>query len=137
MRARKTRTNAHLVTLTESERFFYENAPYSWDSATENATSGRTRAAIQYANSEKIMRKRGFWVTWEHDPEPWDGDDPYDGNVWVATLHAPCSRHVTCDCCTDTYISAGGIGIDSNAPEQSNSGRIIAAELMDQYLDGG
>jgi len=129
--------NMRTVMLTENELFFWENAGYSHDPATENEISGRARGAILLADAEKIMKSRGFDVRWEPDPEPWSADVPYYGPVWIASLHSPCTRHVTCDCDTFTGTVLGGIAINSLCPEQDSYGRVISAELMSSYLSGG
>lgn len=133
MRPRKARTNTHLVTLNDVEQFFYETAPYSWDPEKETEISGRVKAAIAYAEAERVRKLRGFTVDWEQSPEPWDGDFPYDGPMWVASLWSPTGLHNDPEC---TGVSLGAIAIDSCAPEHTDDGRVIAAQLMIQYLEG-
>ena len=54
-------------TLTEQERFFYDNAAYGWFRGAETVEQGRARTARLLAEAETRMLKSGWRVDWEDD----------------------------------------------------------------------
>jgi hypothetical protein len=52
--------------LTEAERFFYENAPFSYR-RPETPEEGRRRGAVELAAAETRAVRVGVWFGWESD----------------------------------------------------------------------
>jgi hypothetical protein len=113
-----------------AEDFFYEHAGYSYDPATQTQEEGRRASARALARAEQYATDHGWWVTWEADPDQWDGDMPYDGPLWVALLMAepdgPEPYHARGP---ETLATMGSIAIDSTDPRSEPYGRVVAAEL--------
>jgi hypothetical protein len=127
----------HLVTLTEDEQFFYDNAGYSYDLAREKKTSGRTRSAVQLAMAERIARQRNWRYEWDIDPdaEITQGDGYYvtGAEQWMVILFN----------CDDLIL--GSLGSIDLGYAHGNSGdpkwyaddpyhRVVQAELALQAL---
>lgn len=109
-----------MTSMTDAQMFFYNNAGYSYDMATETPDDGRLRAARLLADAESRLKAGPYFVSIEPDDEPWDGDVPYDGPIWLVTLWSveDESRPVLLD------------SIGSVACEQGDDYlRVIAAEL--------
>ena len=53
--------------LNAQQKFFYENAGYSYDPKTETKTKGRIRCAKSFASAETLATKRGLVYEWEYD----------------------------------------------------------------------
>lgn len=106
-----------------AEDFFYEHAGYSYDPATQTPNDGRREGAGALADAERWATDHDLTVVWERDPEPYDGDVPYDGPMWVALL-VPYDGGVS-----DVRAAIGGVAIDSEHPDATPYGRVIAAEL--------
>lgn len=111
-----------MTAMTEAELFFYENAGWSYDPETETSDQGKLRCAHALAQAEMSAAVRGWFVSWETDPEPWDGDTPYYGPLWIAIL-----RDREGDC----LASIGSVACPGQA---SDYGRVIDAELADEAI---
>jgi len=61
--------------LRRAVSFFYKNAGWGYDPKKETAKQGRMRGAIALAEAEHEGSQRGWHVTWEHDPEPYERGD--------------------------------------------------------------
>ena len=132
-------STTHKVTLTPAEQFFYDNAGYSFDPATETATSGRTRVALALADAEKALNGGPLTVTWQEDPEP-DESGTDDGQPYIAVLHGPDER---CNDLPDDdgpeLTSCGGVTFGPGRDPWSNPvlARVVAANLVSEYLTSG
>lgn len=110
--------------MNAAARFFYVNAGYSYNAATETAEQGRERCARNLAAAESIAREAGVSFDWrvDHDCDSEHGLHPlyeclaYDcaGKV-VASLHA---------------IDFGADG----SPHSSDYRRVVEAELADEFV---
>lgn len=110
---------------TEAEQFFYEHAGYSYDRATETAEQGRRRGARVLAMAEKKLINGPYFVSREPDPDPWDGDVPYDGPLWVITLWSVAG--------TAEPVALASLGSVACEPSDSYM-RVVAAELAAEHL---
>jgi hypothetical protein len=57
-------------TMTESERFFWTNAGYSYDPKTETKAQGRRKCATILAEAEVWASEQEMSFTWEYDDCP-------------------------------------------------------------------
>jgi hypothetical protein len=55
--------------MTKQERFFYDQAGYSYDPKTETEKTGRERGAKHLAQAETYAREQGWYFQWEHEQE--------------------------------------------------------------------
>lgn len=112
-------------------KFFYDNAGYSYDPATETAEQGRERCARELARAEVYGRSEGWRAVWRDDP---------DGCIGCACGNDECmccaaEPHETLECfiVTDTGVdvlaSCGGICEPSR-----EYCRVMEAELMLEAL---
>lgn len=60
--------------LTEAERFFFVNAPFSYDPSTETLKEGLTRTARELAAAEAKAKARGWWINITEDPDVMEDD---------------------------------------------------------------
>ncbi len=111
--------------LTDSEKFFYENANYSFDRKIETQEQGRIRSARELAHAEQLLNAGPYFVDFTPDSEPWDGDVEWDGPVWIATLYS-----VMDSAEPKPMDSLSGIGASVDDPYL----RVVAAELASQNL---
>lgn len=76
--------------LNPAERFFYENAGYSYNANVESAEQGKRRCARELAAAETWARDAGYSFRWEVDPffdsSEWS-DDPEPWAQWMCTMH--------------------------------------------------
>jgi hypothetical protein len=103
--------------MNGAEQFFYEHAGWSYDREKETSDQGRVRCARALAEAETLCAREGWFVKWDHDWIPWDGDEPYDGPLWEAVLY---------DRTSNVLASLGSIACKGQA---SDYGRVIDAEL--------
>lgn len=114
-----------MVKLSTRERFFYEHAPYSVAPGETNI-QGRVRSARTLATAEARLVAGPYYVEIDDDNEPYDGDGPYDGPLWVVTLlRVP-------DDSTDPEVlgSVGGVACPAGDPYF----RVVGAELAAEHL---
>lgn len=109
----------------EAQRFFYEHAGYSYHAETETADEGRLRCARELAIAEAKLKAGPYFVSAEPDPLPWEGDEPYDGPLWVVLLWSA----------VDTYAPEVLGSLGSVACEEGDDYlRVVAAELALEHL---
>jgi len=113
------------IELSEAERFFYEHAGYSYDPESETPEHGRMRGAVLLAEAEKSAARLGADVTWEDEPEPYDGDDGYEGPCYCAVLRNSAS---------EVIASLGMVAFASGTPDGEPYARVVAAELALEAL---
>jgi hypothetical protein len=114
-----------MTEFTEAEQFFYDNAGYSYNPARETYEQGRIRGAMKLARAENKFLRGPYFVTYEPDDVPWDGDQPYDGPLWSVTLFSVSE--------SDTPLVIGSmcsVACDEGDPYL----RVIAAELALEHL---
>lgn len=74
--------------MSDAVEFFYEHAAYCHDPVKETEEEGRRRGARALAAAELRAKAGPYFFDAEPDDEPWDGDVPYDGPLWVVTLYS-------------------------------------------------
>ena len=114
--------------------FFYDNAGYSYDPATETVEDGRLRGARQLAMAERFAQVMGAEYVWEDDwslghshaeefPDAYDNEP--DTCEWVALYaHIPAGFE-------NMALVASLSCIDDATPEYR---RVIEAELALEWL---
>lgn len=113
--------------LTDHEYFFYLHAGYSYDPKTETAEEGRVRCARDLAAAETRLKDGPYFTTVEDDDLPWDGDEPYDGPIYVVTLYRYAAYHGD-----DEIIGSLG-GVDCESVDDPYI-RVVAAELALEHI---
>lgn len=110
--------------LSETEQFFYENAGFSYR-PDETPEQGRARCARVLAMAEKKLIIGPYFVSHEPDDQPWDGDVPYDGPLWIVSLWnvADTTEPVR-------LASLSGVACEESDPYM----RVVAAELAAEHL---
>lgn len=111
--------------MNEEERFFYHNAGFSWSRDRETKEEGRIRTAKMLAAAEQRLLDGPYYISWQPDDRPWDGDIPYDGPLWVVTLW-------TVEGMASPQIlgSLGGVACE----EHDSYFRVVAAELAAEHI---
>lgn len=111
--------------MNEAEQFFYDHAGSSYVPAKETLEEGKVRGAKELAAAEQKLKEGPYFVSWETDDRPWDGDVPYDGPLWVAILWSVDGTSTSAP-----LASLGSIACEEGDPYQ----RVIEAELMVEHL---
>lgn len=118
---------------TPAVAFFYENAGYGYNPASETREQGRERGAVALANAEAYAKSNGYAVAWEHDPH---ADDSFlsareraHAEFYSAVLYAP-SEEWWNDDAREVVASLHGIHNPDSAYR-----RVVAAELMLDAMD--
>lgn len=83
------------------------------------------RRAITLARAEAEAEARGWTVTWEDDPEEWQGCDERPFEVLIAVLRDENGA---------VLDSLGGIGMTGDRKTDQDYGRVIEAELAHEAL---
>lgn len=110
--------------LTDDERFFYEHAAYC-RMRTESEHEARERTARFLAAAEAALKAGPYFTTVTPDSDPWDGDVPWDGPIWIVSLYGTAgSDHAV------ILDSVGGVACESGDPYL----RVLRAELA--YSNG-
>jgi hypothetical protein len=107
----------------ERVAFFYEHAGYSFNPATETREQGRKRCARQLAVAEHNRIAGPYFISIEPDPEPYEGDESYDGPLWVVSLYRVDDR-VEPEC-----LASCSVVCDEGDPYL----RVVAAELAVEH----
>ncbi len=104
------------MTLSPAEQFFYDNAAWSYEPATQTCEEGHIETAKALAKAERALNAGLYYVTVEPDHNVWN-----DGPVWsVAIL----SDEGNPD--TDEFLA--GVGGVACAREDDYI-RVVSAEL--------
>jgi hypothetical protein len=109
-------------TLTNDERFFYENGGYSWNPATETEEEGRRRTARDLARAMKWARDNGYSFQWEWDE--WYEDNGSVGPYVGCVMRDPMGN-----------VVASLWGIEDEGPVPVPYYRVIEAELASEAMD--
>lgn len=112
--------------MNEAERFFYDHGGWSYDPVNETPEQGRIRCAKVLARAEERLKNGPYFITWDDDPEPWDGDTPYDGPLWIVSLWK-----VPIDSSQATVLGAVGSVATTLADPYT---RVIEAELALEHI---
>lgn len=110
-------------------RFFLDHAGYSWDPTRETEFQGRWRAARALADAEARLRAGPYYVDVTPDDLPWDGDEPYEGPLWIVSLWqgvGPWER-----------VHLGSLGGVATPTDDDPYIRVVAAELADEHIREG
>jgi len=122
--------------MTNQEKFFYDNAGYSYNAATETAEEGRVRCAKALAAAESEMMYRPWYVEWTDDDQ--DAQFQDENGEWqeAPAVVAMLMRYFDDpDRQVDCLASLGGITESDNATERANYRRVVEAELALQALE--
>jgi hypothetical protein len=94
-------------------QFFYDRAGFS-HKPPQTREEGHAETARLLAEAYDRFRRGPYYIGLIPDPEPWQGDFPYDGPLWIVTLY----------------------GLDENMLEGVPLGSLggVAAEEGDPYL---
>jgi len=111
--------------LTDTEQFFYDHAGWSYNRGTETPEEGRARGARKLAAAERRLKDGPYYVNYKPDDQPWNGDEPYDGPLWIATLWS-----VAGSTSGEVLGAIGSVPAELGDPYM----RVIAAELADEHL---
>ena len=115
--------------LSAAERFFWDNAGYSWDRAFESAAQDRERCARNLAAAEGIAREAGY--TFEWDVSDIDSSD-FSDEVPAWPLYDCLMRDVRGRVVQS--LSGCDFGKDASGP-YGDYRRVIEAELAAQEVD--
>lgn len=108
-------------------RFFLDHGGYWYNPNKESEFQGRWRSARTLADAEARMRAGEYWIDVTADPEPWDGEVPWDGPVWIVSLYAgPWWEQ-------ELLGSVGSVAAHEGDPYL----RVVAAELAAEYIKEG
>lgn len=110
---------------TDAVQFFYEHAGYSWVRERETEVEGRRRGAVALAEAEARALAGPFFFDAVPDDQPWDGDAPYDGPLWVVTLYS-----VEGSAGGNVLGSLGSVACEADDDYM----RVVRAELALEYL---
>lgn len=114
--------------MNAAERFFYDNAGFSHDPATETVEEGRTRCAKLLAAAEARASAEGYSFEWDVDDldsSEWS-DDPEPWAQWVCVMRDPDGEIIETLCGID-------FGRDGS-PWGNPYRRVVEAELASQAL---
>lgn len=130
-------SNTHLITLTETEQFFYDHAGFSYNPETETHTSGKARGAVQLAAAEKWGKLHGWTVEWNIDPDadttPTDEYFVSGAPHWYALLRNKDDEIIGSLGSVDLGY-ADGSETGPKDPANDPYARVVAAELMMEAL---
>jgi hypothetical protein len=117
------------ASLTAREAFFFDNAGYSYHTATEKPEQGRARCARELARAEVYAGEQGWEFTWEDD---WMCGSHVREFGRESYEHEPstCESCVLRDAEGNVLASLGCID-----DADSNYRRVIEAELASEALD--
>lgn len=112
------------VELDDAEQFYYNNSAYSYrHGAGESQEHGRATTAILLAEAVRRVTRnpsRDLIFDWTPDQSP-DRTDGYHGQMWNCVL---------LDAETWAILaSTTGIEIPDDAPEATDAGRVVQAQL--------
>lgn len=115
-----------MVSLEKSaEQFFYEHAGYGRLRDEETEEQARARYARLLATAEQALKDGPYFVAHEPDDEPWYGDEPYDGPLWIVSLYS-----VSGATGAEVIGSLGSVACEADDPYM----RVVAAELAHEYI---
>lgn len=114
-----------MVDLSPAEKFFFDHAGYSYPTGTD-PDAGHVATARELAAAEQRMKDGPYYVSVEPDPEPWYGDEPYDGSLWIVSLY----RVTAVSEWPEILGSLGSVACEEHDPYL----RVVAAELASEHI---
>jgi hypothetical protein len=132
-----------LVTLTTDQRFFYDNAGWSYNPETETEEEGRINCAVALDAAESQGLAAGLYVRWSIDEGASSADfreDTEDGStykdpwpLWTAAVYGPEESEEVAR--PSVLESLGGVDFGRDgSPYGDDYARVIRAELFSQVL---
>lgn len=115
--------------LSDAEQFFYDNAGYSYDPATESREEGRARCARALAAAEDYGRRHGWRVEYDEDPDVMEDD--VDSVGMVARGEAVNLTVTLRDADGEFLGSLAGVVVPN---DQDPYLRAVAAQLMEDAM---
>lgn len=114
--------------LGEAQEFFYQRAAFACPvgAEPEEIEECQRSNAARLAHAEQALREGPYFVDLEPDPEPWDGDVPYDGPLWGVLL-----MRVDEGDRAQGVASLWQVGATGHLDPYV---RVVAAELMAEHL---
>ena len=130
-----------MTILTHQEQFFYDNAGYSYDPATQSQEQGRIECARLLADAETEAFNRSYWFIWDTDSDSrsadWidaDEDGGANRDPWI-TWQCAIVEHVEGCGQPRTLASLGGIDFGRDGdPSTSDYSRVVQAELAAEVI---
>lgn len=113
------------MTLSDTERFFYDHAGYVHNPNAETEDEARARCAADLARAEGRLKAGPYYIDVTPDPDPYDGDVPWGGPMWNVGLYS-----VADDTRPVLIGSLGAVACGEGDPYL----RVVAAELALEYL---
>lgn len=125
-----TRTRTEMVRVdmwnqAEAEAFFYQHGGY-YVKDGETVEQARRRCAQEAAEAEQALHDGPYFVATEPDPEPWDGDMPWDGPI-LGVLLMKAGEGMA----AEQVDSLWGVAVTG---EDDPYIRVVAADLMIEEL---
>lgn len=114
--------------MNADQKFFYENAGYSYNPATETQDEGRTRCARELADAEARGRDAGLSFDWSVDQDS-DSRDHAKGaryELWQCVCYDAEGKAVA-------YLGAVDFG-RNGSPHSDNYRRVVEAELAQEAI---
>lgn len=115
--------------MTVDERFFYENAAYSYHPSTESRDAGRRRCAAEMAAAERSAREAGIGFEWQ--------EDVFDSSEW-SDEQPPWKQYVCfahgADGLTVASIGVVDFGRDGSPWTDARYRRVVEADLAIEAL---
>lgn len=111
--------------MNEAEQFFMRHAGWSYDPETETPEQGMIRGARQLAAAEARFKAGPYFANHEPDDQPWDGDEPYDGPLWIVSLYSVAGTSEP-----ELIGSLGSVACEADDPYM----RVVIAELASEHI---
>lgn len=115
--------------MNSEQLFFYENAGWGYNPATETPDQGRRLCAVQLELAERIARNLGYGFEWSIDTDTDSSnfsDDPEPWALWVCDMT---------DSESVTVQSLGGVDFGRDGlPSDNDYARVVQAELALEEL---
>ena len=124
--------------LTADEKFFFDNAGYSYDSKTETAVEGKIRCAKQLALAERAAQLSEVKYDWQYEDFPIE--DALDPSVYDTReeFKAYCDKYRDNHLCAIIRSKDGEVlgSLGSIIGADANYRRVIEAELaLEAFAD--
>lgn len=118
-----------MKTLTEQEKFFHENAGYSWNPETETREQGKIRCAKELAKAETEAAQTGIDFAWQVDPDCTSSEFSDEEPAWELWICQAIGES------GDVLASLGGIDFGPDeGPIRNPYARVVRAELAMEAL---
>lgn len=118
--------------MNGSERFFYDNAEFSWDPRIETREEGRRSAAKALAKAEQWATEKAVMFKWDIDRDSDSSDFSGERPAWVLW---ECCAYLTDENIPDAGVRGVDFGRDGS-PRGSAYARVIRASLALDMMVG-